>query len=229
MKSWVPAIALLLSACATAPTGPSVMVLPGSGKPFEQFQADDTICRQWAARQTWAQSVDASEQRRYDMSYMQCMYGKGHQIPVAGSSPPRQTPPTPAATAAMAVVPDLRGTWTGTWAQTPVTLLILNQEETPVSGIYVGPWPPLAQRAFGVSGILTFSARDEAISVNVRGWFGASDGRRTLVLDPLSGYGQQITLTRVDPDYMSGIGTSRASWEPSGPVELVRRASGVSP
>jgi hypothetical protein len=48
------------------------------------------------------------------------------------------------------------------------------------------------------------------------------------VLDPLSGYGQQITLTRVDPDYMSGIGTSRASWEPSGPVELVRQAR-VSP
>jgi hypothetical protein len=81
---------------------------------------------------------------------------------------------------------------------------------------------------FGVSGILTFTVRDEAISVNVRGRFGASNGQRTLMLDPLSGYGQQIMLTRVDSDYMSGIGTSRASWEPSGPVELVRQAR-VSP
>ena len=77
-------------------------------------------------------------------------------------------------------------------------------------------------------GILTFTVRNEAISVNVRGRFGDSNGRRMLVLDPLSGYGQQLTLTRVDPVYMAGVGTSRASWEPSGPVELVRQPSGVS-
>jgi hypothetical protein len=34
--------------CATAPRGPSITVLPGSGKTFEQFQADDAACRQWA-------------------------------------------------------------------------------------------------------------------------------------------------------------------------------------
>jgi hypothetical protein len=45
----------LLGACATAPTGPSVMVLPGSGKPFEVFQADDGVCRDWAFRQSGAQ------------------------------------------------------------------------------------------------------------------------------------------------------------------------------
>ena len=37
--------------CATIPTGPSVTALPGRGKTFEQFQADDAVCRQWAARQ----------------------------------------------------------------------------------------------------------------------------------------------------------------------------------
>ncbi len=37
--------------CATIPTGPSVMVLPPPGKPFEQFQADDFACRQWAFQQ----------------------------------------------------------------------------------------------------------------------------------------------------------------------------------
>jgi outer membrane lipoprotein SlyB len=40
--------ALLLSACVTVPEGPSVMVLPGSGKTFNQFQLDDYTCRQYA-------------------------------------------------------------------------------------------------------------------------------------------------------------------------------------
>ena len=42
---------LLLCGCATIPTGPSVRVMPAPGKPFEEFQADDAICRQWAAQQ----------------------------------------------------------------------------------------------------------------------------------------------------------------------------------
>ena len=51
----LPLAAVLgLGACATAPTGPSVMVLPGSGKPFEQFQMDDAQCRQWAYQQSGA-------------------------------------------------------------------------------------------------------------------------------------------------------------------------------
>ena len=40
-----------LSACATMPTGPSVMALPGEGKDFEQFRADDHVCRQYAYEQ----------------------------------------------------------------------------------------------------------------------------------------------------------------------------------
>ncbi len=48
----IVASTLLLGACATAPTGPSVMVLPGSGKTFEQFQLDENVCRQWASQQT---------------------------------------------------------------------------------------------------------------------------------------------------------------------------------
>ncbi len=46
------AAALSLGACATVPTGPSVMVMPGQGKNFEQFQADDAVCRGWAGQQT---------------------------------------------------------------------------------------------------------------------------------------------------------------------------------
>jgi hypothetical protein len=44
-------ILVFLSACATVPTGPNVMVLPGVGKPFDQFQVDDMVCRQFAQGQ----------------------------------------------------------------------------------------------------------------------------------------------------------------------------------
>ena len=47
-----PLVALLaLGACTTIPTGPSVMVLPGTGKSFDQFRADDADCRQFALSQ----------------------------------------------------------------------------------------------------------------------------------------------------------------------------------
>ena len=49
-----------LSACATIPTGPSVMVLPGPGKPFEVFQSDDAVCRQWASQQAGAQPGESA-------------------------------------------------------------------------------------------------------------------------------------------------------------------------
>ena len=49
---FLPFVAVaLLSACATMPTGPSVMVLPGDGKSFDQFRVDDAICRQYATEQ----------------------------------------------------------------------------------------------------------------------------------------------------------------------------------
>lgn len=49
MQTYVAAAALLVvSGCATMPTGPTVMVLPGPNKPFEQFQVDDMTCRHWA-------------------------------------------------------------------------------------------------------------------------------------------------------------------------------------
>jgi hypothetical protein len=43
-------VALALGACAIAPpSGPSVMALPSKGKTFEQFQADDATCQQYAS------------------------------------------------------------------------------------------------------------------------------------------------------------------------------------
>ncbi|MCX7174620.1 MAG: glycine zipper family protein [Proteobacteria bacterium] len=42
---------LLLGACTVLPSGPNVMVLPGTGKSFEQFRGDDASCRRFAGEQ----------------------------------------------------------------------------------------------------------------------------------------------------------------------------------
>jgi outer membrane lipoprotein SlyB len=44
-------LAVVLTGCASIPVGPSVMVMPGPGKPFDQFQADQAICMQFAQQQ----------------------------------------------------------------------------------------------------------------------------------------------------------------------------------
>ena len=144
--------ALLLGACVSVPSGPSVMVLPGTGKSFDQFRADDMDCRQFAysqvggtdANQVASDSVAKSAalgtvvgaaagaalggrsgaatgaggglllgtaagagaaetsayglQRRYDYGFVQCMYAKGHKVPVSGrftSAAPAYAPPPP--------------------------------------------------------------------------------------------------------------------------------------
>jgi len=151
------ALSLLIAACTTMPTGPSVMVLPGSDKNFDQFRADDAECRQYSlasiggvtpneAAQNSAvtsavvgtligaaagaaiggnhegtgvgagtgllvgsmagsgasQQSGYSLQNRYDISYVQCMYAKGHQVPSYGhvyrqSRPSSYPPPPPSA------------------------------------------------------------------------------------------------------------------------------------
>jgi len=141
---------LLLGGCAITPSGPSVMVLPGSGKNFDQFRADDFMCRQYAMQQIGgdtpnqvaadsavrsatigtlvgavagaaigghrgagvgagtglvmgsvagtgaAEASSYGAQRRYDNTYIQCMYAHGHRVPVAGrlmSDPERASRP----------------------------------------------------------------------------------------------------------------------------------------
>jgi hypothetical protein len=42
---------LFLAACASVPNGPSAMALPGTGKSFDEFRADDASCRQFAHEQ----------------------------------------------------------------------------------------------------------------------------------------------------------------------------------
>jgi hypothetical protein len=160
------ALPLFLAACTTMPSGPNVLVLPGTGKSFDQFRADERECKSYALESVGGktpgevasdsgvksavvgtlvgaaagaaigghqgagvgagtgllvgslagtESADVSGygvQRRYDVSYVQCMYAKGHQVPVSGRSyqqsraasypppppPPRDIPPPPAGT-----------------------------------------------------------------------------------------------------------------------------------
>lgn len=76
----------LLEACSTMPSDPSVLALPGTGKSFDLFHNDDQTCRQLvhtqiAESQKEPDSKDEAQQN-YDIGYIQCMYGKGHRVPV---------------------------------------------------------------------------------------------------------------------------------------------------
>lgn len=42
---------LIVAGCASTPTGPSVLVLQGTGKTFDQFVRDDVYCRDFSLRQ----------------------------------------------------------------------------------------------------------------------------------------------------------------------------------
>jgi hypothetical protein len=73
----------LLSACAAVPTGPSVMVLPGVGKPFDQFQVDDMLCRQYAQAQTGVPPGEAGTQSMVNTAALGTLLGAGAAIGAA--------------------------------------------------------------------------------------------------------------------------------------------------
>jgi hypothetical protein len=67
----------VISGCATMPTGPSVTVLPGSGKSFEAFQSDDSICRQWAQQQIGTSPENAANQNLAGGAALGTLIGAG--------------------------------------------------------------------------------------------------------------------------------------------------------
>ena len=73
----------MLSACTVVPTGPSVLVLPGVGKPMDVFQAEEGECRSYAQQQLGVTHEQDSRmlQTRYNIAYVQCMYAKGNMMP----------------------------------------------------------------------------------------------------------------------------------------------------
>ena len=61
---------LLFSACTTSPSGPNVLALPGTGKSFEQFRADDLACRDYAQYQ-----IAGSEKNQADATARSAVVG----------------------------------------------------------------------------------------------------------------------------------------------------------
>lgn len=57
------ATALLLGGCATEPTGPTIPVMPAPNKPFEVFQQDQMLCKQYAAEQIAGGAQAANNQQ----------------------------------------------------------------------------------------------------------------------------------------------------------------------
>jgi len=58
------AVALLaLPACVTLPNGPDIAVIPGTGKTFEHFRDDDSICRQFGAQSIGGTTPDQAGSR----------------------------------------------------------------------------------------------------------------------------------------------------------------------
>lgn len=55
----VACLALALAGCATTPTGPSRMALPGTGKDFNTFRSADLSCRDFALGQIGGKTVNA--------------------------------------------------------------------------------------------------------------------------------------------------------------------------
>lgn len=78
-------VIVAMTGCVSLPNAPAVMVLPGTGIVFEKFRNDDVACQQYASYQIASSNISAYElQQRYDVAYVQCMYAKGHQVPVSG-------------------------------------------------------------------------------------------------------------------------------------------------
>ena len=53
---------LIIAGCTTAPVGPSVLVLQGSGETFDGFTRDDIACRDYAMRQLGGKSPGKTSQ-----------------------------------------------------------------------------------------------------------------------------------------------------------------------
>ncbi|HSF29088.1 MAG TPA: glycine zipper family protein [Candidatus Tectomicrobia bacterium] len=90
-KKWWISLPMLvcISACTTLPAGPNVMVLPGVGKPFDQFQVDDVVCRQYAQGQLGIPPGEATTQSTVQGAAIGTILGAaaGAAIGAAAGSP----------------------------------------------------------------------------------------------------------------------------------------------
>jgi hypothetical protein len=124
-------------------------------------------------------------------------------------------------------VPDLIGTWRGTWGGEPIALLITEQTaHSGYSGVFLGDYQLGGPHRPGIAGVLTSTIRGEAVSARAEGWAGNdAAGRLLLLVHSESPAGvQRLTLARVGPDQLQGTGDSTFGWGPRGPARLTRQA-----
>ena len=74
---------LLLQACAATPLGPRVQVMPGPNKPFEVFQQEQAMCKQYAENQVAGQA-DAANTRAVGEAVIGTVLGAGLGAAVGG-------------------------------------------------------------------------------------------------------------------------------------------------
>ena len=107
-------------------------------------------------------------------------------------------------------IPDMRGTWRGTWGDAPASLLITDQQTAGSSGLY---------------GILTSQIDKAQTSVRASGSFEGAGSELTLVIVADSPIGEQRITVRPDgPDRLVGVGESSFASGPHGLVDLRRAA-----
>jgi hypothetical protein len=125
-----------------------------------------------------------------------------------------------------AAVPDLRGTWTGTWGGAPASLVVTEQQlGQGESGLVLGPWQVLGERYPTATGVLTASVNGQMISTHMTGRFSDSGAGVVLTVQAssTSAGDQWLQLRLVDGQRLEGMGESQYGWGPQGPVQLVRR------
>jgi hypothetical protein len=74
---------LLLSACASEPLGPTIGVMPAPGKPFDVFQSDQALCRQFAADQIQGGAQQANN-RQVGTAVVGTLLGAGLGAAIGG-------------------------------------------------------------------------------------------------------------------------------------------------
>jgi hypothetical protein len=74
---------LLLSACASEPLGPTVAVMPAPGKPFDVFQSDQALCKQYASNEVQGGAQQANN-RQVGTAVIGTLLGAGLGAAVGG-------------------------------------------------------------------------------------------------------------------------------------------------
>lgn len=62
-KTLGAAFTVVLASCASVPVGPGVAVMPGPGKPFDQFRIDNAECRAYAQQQIGANPSEVAREQ----------------------------------------------------------------------------------------------------------------------------------------------------------------------